>query len=131
EMESISSSIYLKETEPNIILEDEDIQKFEGLPFMIKLTTIQDSRNSACLFFINEKNNEKESSIPSEIKIVDNTIFSAPFTVPPFPGTNSFLIDHLCRYQVYYNNQCVYRIYSKKKFVIHNDRKPLQCFYTP
>ncbi|CAG8648813.1 9027_t:CDS:1, partial [Dentiscutata heterogama] len=95
---------------------------------MIKLTTIQGSKNSARLFFINEENNEKESPIPSEIKVVDNTIFSTPFTVPPFLGTNSFLIDHLRRYQVYYNNQCIYHIYSEKKFVIHNDHNPLQYF---
>ncbi|CAG8755327.1 15443_t:CDS:1, partial [Dentiscutata heterogama] len=46
-MERISSSIYLRETDSNIILEDEDTQKFEDLSFMIKLTTIQGSRNSA------------------------------------------------------------------------------------
>ncbi|CAG8712954.1 7808_t:CDS:1, partial [Cetraspora pellucida] len=102
-MGTISGSVHLEKTKrelgPNIILEDDDIQRFEGHQFRIKLMTIPGSRNSARLLFLNLEDDEKEILVPNGIRVVDNTDFAAPFPVPCFPGTNVFLIGHLRKYQ--------------------------------
>ncbi|CAG8570547.1 13090_t:CDS:2 [Dentiscutata heterogama] len=126
---SIAGSVHLektnKSTGPTIIFEDENIQSFEGLDFRIKLMTIPGYRNSARLLILSLENDEKDIPVPDGIRVVDVTDFTNPRDLSTFPGTNVFLIEHLYKYQIFYNHQSIYQIYSKKKFTIHNDRKIL------
>ncbi|CAG8719848.1 16323_t:CDS:1, partial [Dentiscutata heterogama] len=68
---SIARSVHLEKTNrstgPTVILEDKNIQLFEGLNFKIKLMTIPGHRNFACLLILSLENDEKDIPVSDGI----------------------------------------------------------------
>ncbi|CAG8453940.1 10933_t:CDS:2 [Diversispora eburnea] len=75
------------------LINDNDVQEFEGLNFKIKIESIPSSVNNARLCFLDTNNNE--ISIPKQIICNDVSDNRNIINNIPFPGTQSFLIEHL------------------------------------
>jgi hypothetical protein len=123
---SIAGAVYLekRKKECGHIMEDEDIQVYDELGFKIKLETIPGSRNNARMIFLDldDKKIPKPKLVSGE-DISDPLIDPIPMVL--FPDTNNvFLLEHLRKYRILYDNEVIYCVYSEKKFTIHNVYKP-------
>ena len=100
------------------IINDDDVQEFEGLNFKIKLETLECSLHNSRLIFLNMEN--------EEIETLDNIIITNisssynEFQMFPLPSAKYYLIEHLQKYQVTYNYELIYQLNSEKKIIIYN-----------
>ncbi|CAG8656459.1 7234_t:CDS:1 [Cetraspora pellucida] len=100
----------------------ENIQEFEDLNFRIKVQTIPGAKNTARLCFLDLENDNQEISKPDNVECKDITETQSNLMVL-FPSTNYYILEHIRNYQIFYNNESIFRTYSEKKFIVHNDRK--------
>ncbi|RHZ84313.1 hypothetical protein Glove_83g9 [Diversispora epigaea] len=76
-----------------LLINNNDVQEFEGLNFKIKIESISSSVNNTRLCFLDTENNE--ISIPQQIKCNDVSDNRNIINKIPFLDTQSFLIEHL------------------------------------
>src|SRR5579863_1293333 len=119
-MTSITSFVRIEKNELGTIIEDENIQEFEGLNFMIKVETLSTEDNNARLFFLDLNN--REQNIPNGLICSDIT-YGNEFIKNRFPGTQCFLLNYPLKYQITYNGKKICQINSEKKFVIYNFKR--------
>ena len=108
-----------------IFLEDptkkqDDIQRFPGLGFNLKVVALRKHSNAARLFFLNTNDDDKSNigiPISDDIKVIDCTDGYAE--CEPWPNTFDFYIDFLHTYQVKYKGVRIYQLNCEKKIQIH------------
>jgi hypothetical protein len=112
---------------------DENVQKFENLPFRIKVETLPKEENSARIFL--KEHEDEEIPIPHGITCVDITFKKKYIKKDPVvPGVNWFLITHPYKYNIYYDpkknrtklNYKIYSLNAGKDYTIYNYKKTTQ-----